>query len=152
MTRINILKPVYVQYIPPTDSVEEGKLYISSEFQTVIHKCCCGCGEEVVTPLNSAQWQITNKDGQVSLFPSIGNWSYTCKSHYFIRNNRVIWAEVFSEAEIKIIQEGDRQDLERYIAAKNDANYGSGGLLQPLTCILRFIATKVRDLIFNKKE
>ena len=31
-------------------------------------------------------------DGRtISLNPSIGNWSYPCRSHYWIKGNRVVW-------------------------------------------------------------
>jgi hypothetical protein len=36
----------------------------------------------------------------VSLDPSIGNWSFPCRSHYWIRNNKVRWAENWSQARI----------------------------------------------------
>jgi Family of unknown function (DUF6527) len=33
-------------------------------------------------------------DGRsISLDPSIGNWGFQCRSHYWIKNNRVVWAE-----------------------------------------------------------
>ncbi|MEZ0122107.1 MAG: DUF6527 family protein [Candidatus Reddybacter sp.] len=150
MARVDILKPVYTQYIPFADSVEEGELYISLEFQTAVHKCCCGCGEEVVTPFNSAQWQVFDKSGKVSLYPSIGNWSYPCQSHYFIKDNRVVWAEAFSEAAIKQVQLGDQRALESYIANKNAAYQGAEGLLQRFFSALRRTARKVRDLMYRK--
>jgi hypothetical protein len=39
----------FVGYIP--DKIEEGVLYVSIQYCTAIHKCVCGCGNEVVTPL-----------------------------------------------------------------------------------------------------
>lgn len=150
MAKVDILKPVYVQYMPPADSVNEGELYISLEFQTAIHKCCCGCGEEVVTPFNTAQWQISDKRGKVSLYPSIGNWSYPCHSHYFIKDNRVLWAEAFSDAAIKRVQVRDQRALESYIANKNAACQGADGLLQRLFTTLRRFTRQVRDLIYRK--
>lgn len=30
--------------------LEPGVLYISMEYATAVHSCCCGCGERVVTP------------------------------------------------------------------------------------------------------
>ena len=39
------ITPVFVDFIP--DHVEQGKIYISETYHTAIHKCCCGCGEEV---------------------------------------------------------------------------------------------------------
>ncbi len=150
MARVSILKPVYVEYIPPADSIKDGELYISLEFQTAVHKCCCGCGEEVVTPFNPAQWRITDRGGKVSLFPSIGNWSYSCKSHYFIKDNCILWAGAFDEAAIMRVQANDKRALDNYIATKNAVNQGADGLLQRLTARLFRFARKIRDLIFYK--
>lgn len=117
------ITPVYVEFIPET--VEEGKLYISEVYQTAIHKCCCGCGEEVVTPLSPVDWQLKKNMNRVSLRPSIGNWNYRCKSHYFITNNRVIWANRFTQRQIANIQKKDRFDKQNYIASKNNQEVNS---------------------------
>lgn len=122
MTVKNIT-PVYVEFIPET--IEEGKLYISEVYQTAIHKCCCGCGEEVVTPLSPVDWQLKKDMNSVSLRPSIGNWNYRCKSHYFITNNRVIWANRFTQRQITKIQTKDRFDKQNYIAGKNKQEVNS---------------------------
>lgn len=74
------------------DTLEEGVLYISLLYDTAIHKCCCGCGNDVVTPGHPNGWQMTlTEPNLVSLHPSIGNWQFACKSHYWVRNNVVIW-------------------------------------------------------------
>ena len=106
--------PQYVEFIP--ESLSDGTLYISRTYKTAVHKCCCGCGEEVVTPLMSTEWTLsTNKDG-VSLYPSIGNWSMPCRSHYWIRNSKVIWAGAMSKKQIDQGREYDRQMKEVYFA------------------------------------
>lgn len=56
---------------------------------------------------------------RVSLRPSIGNWNYRCKSHYFITNNRVIWADKFTQKQIASVQAKDNFDKQKYIANKN---------------------------------
>jgi hypothetical protein len=38
----------FVEYIP--EQLEERTIYISIRFATAVHRCCCGCGREVVTP------------------------------------------------------------------------------------------------------
>ena len=111
------ITPVFIEFIPET--IEEGKLYISDVYQTAIHKCCWGCGEEVVTPLSPADWQLKKNMNRVSLRPSIGNWNYRCKSHYFITNNRVIWADKFTQKQIASVQAKDNFDKQKYIANKN---------------------------------
>jgi Family of unknown function (DUF6527) len=98
MTRIGVLTHDFVESIP--DHVEDGRLYISVGFATAVHKCCCGCGKEVVTPLSPTDWKLIFDGRTVSLHPSIGNWSFDCKSHYWIQNNRVRWARRWTQAEI----------------------------------------------------
>lgn len=102
--------PRFVEFIPT--HLEDGVLYISQEYKTAIHKCCCGCGQEVVTPLSAAQWQVTVTKDKVSLNPSIGNWNFECKSHYWIKHNRVSWSYAFTEREIQQVQARDIRDLQ----------------------------------------
>ena len=52
------LRPSFVEYIPESQEIEEGILYISIAFGTMINKCACGCGEEVVTPLAPTEWKF----------------------------------------------------------------------------------------------
>lgn len=103
------MKHEFVEYIP--DELNEGVIYISIPFSTAIHKCVCGCGNEVVTPFSPTDWKLIFNGETVSLTPSIGNWTLPCQSHYWIREDKVIWAEKWSpsriEANIK------REDFER---------------------------------------
>ncbi len=93
------IKHKFVQYIP--DIVEDKTLYISIEFGTAVHKCMCGCGNEVVTPLSPTDWEIIYNGETVSLYPSIGNWSFPCESHYWITRNKVRFAEKWPFKKIK---------------------------------------------------
>lgn len=106
-----------VEFIP--EQLDEGVLYISQRYGTAVHKCCCGCGEEVVTPLNPTDWSLRIDGNAVSLHPSIGNWSYACRSHYFIRKSKVIWAGQMSERRIKRIRASDRAAKQAYSEALN---------------------------------
>lgn len=86
------LIPKFVEYMPET--LEQGILYISDEFNTAIHLCACGCGEETVTPFNyvdNSHWMLTKDNNAITLSPSIGNQNMPCKSHYYIKNNKVEW-------------------------------------------------------------
>ena len=90
MIRYRQLEHRFVDDIPePFDS---GVLYVSIRYATAVHLCCCGCGREVVTPFSPAQWHLTFDGETVSLHPSIGSWNLPCRSHYVIRNGRVIQA------------------------------------------------------------
>lgn len=91
MEKIKEITPVYVDTMPEQANMETGKIYLSKKYPTAIHKCACGCGEQVVTPLGEKGWKLTDQDGQISLYPSIGNWGFKCRSHYFIKDNKIIW-------------------------------------------------------------
>lgn len=92
--KIYEMKREFVHRVPA--ELEEGILYICLDCDVVVHKCACGCGEKVVLPLSPEHWKLTY-DGEVTLSPSIGNYQYECKSHYFIRNGKVVWVESFKE-------------------------------------------------------
>ena len=87
---MKILQHKFVEFMP--DVLEEGIVYISIAYCTAIHKCVCGCGNEVVTPLSPTDWKVTFDGKTVSLDPSIGNWNFECKSHYWIIKNKVKFA------------------------------------------------------------
>jgi hypothetical protein len=109
----NLLTPSFVEFIP--DELEDGVIYISRRYSTASHLCCCGCRREVVTPLNPAKWRLSEKDGKISLTPSVGNWSFPCQSHYWINGNRVSWAPGMAPKVIAAVQARDRRDAEKHI-------------------------------------
>lgn len=113
------MKPATISYkfvdaIP--DKLDENKLYIAIEYATAAHKCCCGCGKEVVTPLSPTDWKLIYDGVSVSLNPSIGNWSFDCKSHYWIERNNVRWAAQWTEERIAAGRSLDRRAKERYFS------------------------------------
>ena len=89
MTRLYTLQHEFIHLIP--DALDDGVLYVSIPYATVIHKCCCGCGNEVATPLDPSDWEMVFDGKSISLSPSIGNWSLPCQSHYWIDRNHVRW-------------------------------------------------------------
>ncbi len=95
---MSILEPKFVEVLPPM--LEEGVLYISMAFNSVVHNCACGCGVRVVTPLSPAGWQLQYDGRSVTLYPSIGNHQYGCRSHYWICRNRVEWSYACTHEEI----------------------------------------------------
>ena len=112
MERKTILKYEFVEYIP--DNLKEGTVYISMAFSTAAHKCCCGCGNAVITPLSPTDWKLIFDGESISLDPSIGNWSFPCQSHYWIKRNRVKWAPRWSKKQIESGRLNDRIVKERY--------------------------------------
>lgn len=106
--------------------MKEGVLYISEEYSTAAHKCCCGCGAKVLTPLNPAKWRLTKSVAGVSLRPSIGNWKFDCQAHYWIKDNHVIDAGMISQQKIEAVKARDKRDNHRYIDQKNRAGEARG--------------------------
>lgn len=111
--RQKVLEPIYAEYIPV--ELEVGNLYISFQYSTASHLCACGCGGRVVTPLGKADW-ILKFDGAVTLSPSIGNGQWPCRSHYWIRDDKVVWARTMSPAQVN--------DHRRRDAVGREASYG----------------------------
>lgn len=112
MKRATVLRHEFVEYIP--NELKEGTIYVSIAFATAAHKCCCGCGNEVITPISPTDWQVTFDGESISLHPSIGNWNFACRSHYWITRNRVTWARRWSQQEIETGRAHDRWAKRRY--------------------------------------
>lgn len=86
--RLHSIQHQFVEFIP--EKLEPGKLYISLEYNSASHLCACGCGYEVVTIIGPADSSITYNGRGVSISTSIGNSNFPCKSHYWIKNNRIV--------------------------------------------------------------
>jgi len=114
--RLQKINYEFVQYVP--DELEEGKIYITVEFATAVHKCCCGCGNKVVTPLSPTDWELSFNGESISLEPSIGNWSFPCQSHYWIKRNQVRWAQSWSQSKIDAGRARERLAKEKYFEGK----------------------------------
>jgi len=93
----------FVEFIP--EVIEDAVLYVSVHYGTAVHRCCCGCGREIVTPFTRSDWKMIFDGETISLSPSIGNWNSPCRSHYWIRHNRVEWAEDWTEGQIDVATE-----------------------------------------------
>jgi Family of unknown function (DUF6527) len=126
-----VLRHEFVEFIP--EELEQGTIYVSIRFATVSHLCCCGCGSKVVTPLRPTDWKLIFDGKTISLDPSIGNWSFACKSHYWIKRNKVVWAWQWSQEEIAAGRAHDSLAKEEYFTAAKTpaapATHVSGGEL-----------------------
>jgi Family of unknown function (DUF6527) len=122
MMRTAFLRPKFVRAIP--EKLDAGMLYVSIDFATVAHSCCCGCGREVVTPLTPTDWKITYDGVSISLFPSIGNWNFPCRSHYGIDSGRVVWASQWSDDMIAANRARDRFAKQNYYAGQYSVTAG----------------------------
>lgn len=89
--------------LPDGPQLEDGVLYVvdheEQREQFVEYNCPCGCGKVVWIPYyrEGAQkeiypsWALRDQEGRVTLRPSILSSEFACKSHYFIRDNRIEW-------------------------------------------------------------
>ena len=106
MMRHSYLDHRFVQHIP--ERLEPGVLYVSLKYATASHSCCCGCGEEVVTPFTPTDWKMTFDGETISLRPSVGNWNLACRSHYVVESGRVIEADPWSDEQIAAERRRDK--------------------------------------------
>lgn len=112
MMRRRRLEHRFVQHIP--ERLEPGVLYVSIDYSTAAHSCCCGCGEEVVTPFTPTDWKMIFDGETISLRPSIGNWNQACRSHYVIERGRVIEAAPWTDEQIAAERRRDKAAKARH--------------------------------------
>lgn len=104
--RHQTLEHRFVRNIPR--ELDSGVLYISMDYATAVHSCCCGCGERVVTPFTPTDWCMTFDGESISLCPSVGNWNQKCQSHYVIQGSRVLEAGPWSEKQVESERRRDK--------------------------------------------
>ena len=105
----------FVEHIP--ELLQPGILYVSLEYATAAHSCCCGCGEEVVTPFTPTDWKMTFDGETISLKPSVGNWNLACRSHYVIDRGQVIEADPWTDEQVEVERRRDKAAKARYYGA-----------------------------------
>lgn len=139
------LEHEFVDYIP--EELVNGRLYVSTRFGTVVHLCACGCGEEVVTPLGPSEWKVTFDGVTVSLTPSVGNWGFLCRSHYWICRSEVQWARLFDDLEIEHARQMNRARRSRYFGRKRHFDRPSVDATEGVPLIKRLWQRIVRFLL-----
>jgi hypothetical protein len=105
--RTQHFEPVFAAHVPR--DLEDGKLYVSTEYATAVHLCACGCGTKTVTPLSPDGWTLTF-DGAVTLRPSVGNGQAPCHSHYLINRDAVRWLPPMGREATRAAISRDRHD------------------------------------------
>ena len=108
----------FVEYVPA--ALADGVVYISIPHRTAVHKCACGCGNKVVTPITPADWHLLYDGDTVSLTPSVGNWGFPCRSHYWIKSNRIRWSGAWTEEQIATGRARDDRSRALYFADRAD--------------------------------
>jgi hypothetical protein len=111
-----------VRYMPK--ELKPGVLYVSEEFGAAAHLCPCGCGLKVRTPLGPTEWILKETERGPTLLPSIGNWQFPCRSHYWIRNGEVVWAGQWAPEQIAAGQRAE--ESRRRAHFDNDARKPRG--------------------------
>ena len=89
------LRPIFVEVMPPFESIQDGELWISHKHRTVNLRCPCGCGQLTVLSLHPSRWHVYFDGKSVTLKGPTGGSVWTtsdCGSHYLIRNNEVVWS------------------------------------------------------------
>ena len=112
-----LLTHKFIEFIPR--ELEANTIYVSIPYATVIHNCCCGCGNRVVTPLSPTDWKLIFDGRSISLEPAIGNWSFACRSHYWIKKNRAVWSDEWADEEVAEARREDVQARAVYYSNKN---------------------------------
>ena len=90
-------------WFPGDEKLEDGVLYIvdhdEQKEQYIEFNCPCGCGNVVWIPYYKLgqqkeeypSWGFQEQNGKITLSPSILSSGFPCRSHYFIRENRIQW-------------------------------------------------------------
>lgn len=129
MSRVTKLTHEFVEFVP-TD-LRDGVLYVSVMYATATHRCCCGCGAEVVTPLSPTDWKMIFDGESISLDPSVGNWSFPCQSHYWIMRNKIRWAPSWSKEQVEAGRARDGAEKQRQFGSANSIQEHSNSLKGP---------------------
>jgi hypothetical protein len=142
VSRLTSIRPQFVEFVPK--ELEDGVLYVSIPYSTSVHRCACGCGSKITLPISPVKWRFLYDGESISLWPSVGNWSYECQSHYWIQQNQIEWAPRWSRDKIEKARARDRTDRERYLKSRKEpekrrsvANESKGGLIDWLTGLIR---------------
>lgn len=111
------LQHKFVDSIP--DEVPFGWIFICIRYKTAVHQCVCGCGNEVITPLSPTDWKLIFDGQTISLSPSIGNWNFECRSHYWIVRNEIKLSGNWTDKQVKESREKDAIRKKRFFSRRN---------------------------------
>lgn len=110
-----------VEFMPA--QLEPGVLYVSEKYRTAAHLCACGCGEKVRTQLGDLGWRFTKGRSGPTLYPSIGNWQKPCRSHYFIRDGRVLGQGNWTDEEVHGGRWAEEMRRDAYFHAQREGRW-----------------------------
>ena len=110
------LRPIFVEVMPPFESIQEGELWISHRHCTINLRCPCGCGSLTVLSLHPSRWHVCFDGKSVTLEGPTGGSIWTtsdCGSHYLIRNNEVVWSHPIDPSRLTDYEESERARMVR---------------------------------------
>lgn len=110
-----------VEFMPT--KLEPGVLYVSEKYRTAAHLCACGCGEKVRTQLGDLGWRFTKGRSGPTLYPSIGNWQKPCRSHYFIRDGRILWQGNWTDEEVLMGRQAEEMQRDAYFNTQHEGRW-----------------------------
>jgi hypothetical protein len=125
----------FAEFIP--ERLEAGVVYVSMPYAMAVHRCFCGCGAKVVTPITPTDWQLTFDGDSVSLDPSVGSWSLACRSHYWLKGGTVVWAAEWDQKMIDRERARDRREKLNYYSRPNVGAPNSDAAERPATSFWR---------------
>lgn len=109
---IKKIKLQYVHFMP--NELNSGILYVSQEYGIAGHLCPCGCGNKIMTPLESTEWSFYEEKGEPTLYPSIGNWQLPCRSHYWINKGTIEGSYDWTDEQIEAGRKSEDEQRKRY--------------------------------------
>lgn len=117
------LRPEFVEYIPSeAEELLPGFVYISMKYNTVVHRCPCGCGGLSEFMLDPIRFRMDYDGQSVTFHPSIGNSNLVCRSHYWIVKNRIKWCAPMEDWET---QQAGKRERAKAIEARAVNRVGS---------------------------
>jgi hypothetical protein len=99
--------------------------------QWAVLDCPCGCGERANTKIGVASrtsWSLTLTEGKASLSPSLLMPVDRCGSHFFIRENRIVWV-LPRQNNWSIASSKPREGDDRFVAMSQNATAPATPLL-----------------------
>jgi hypothetical protein len=125
MAKVRRIELARVEYVPK--ALRPGILYFAEEFGAAVHLCACGCGEKVSTPVRPTEWTLSESAAGPTLDPSVGNWQLPCRSHYWIREGKIVWSAQWTSAQAASGRRADEERRRAYFEARAS---GRGSLLR----------------------
>ncbi|WP_371417560.1 DUF6527 family protein [Granulicella sp. S190] len=93
---------LHLQLIPSMQELPDvlgDRLFVMGKparYKWAILSCPCGCGERIdvcLMPSARPKWELTLRNGRVSLSPSIWVPRERCGSHFWIRQSQIVWCK-----------------------------------------------------------